>query len=218
MRRSKRERLPALERLEQELYRAAVREMGGQVVVARRRRRIRRLVVASTVALVALVAAAGAARLISVGEPLVEVKDLPQELAPGSGEGVLAVTAPDPQAPLPWAVRVYTSRSGESCAIAGQLRARTLGVIRDGVFRAYRDDERGICADLQQSPLVFGTRYFASPARTLVYGRAAPDIDRLRVQGPDGTKTVAPAVGGAFLLVYEGRVPVAELGVSPVAP
>lgn len=218
MRRSKRERLPALERLEQELYRAAVREMGSQLVVARRKRHIRRLVVASTVALVALAAVAGAASLISVGEPLTDVKDLPRELAPGPGRGVVAVTAPDPQARLPWAVRVYTSRSGESCAVAGQLRARTLGVVRDGVFRAYRDDERGVCADLDPSPIVFGTRYFSSPSRTLVYGRAAPDIDRLRVQGPDGPKAVSPAAGGTFLLVYEGRVPLQEVAVSPVAP
>lgn len=128
MRRSKRERLPALERLEQELYRAAVREMGGQVVVARNRRRIRRLVVASTVALVALVAVAGAARLISVGEPLVEVKDLPQELAPGSGEGVLAVTAPDPQAPLPWGrARVHQPQRRVVCHRRATARANPGG-------------------------------------------------------------------------------------------
>ena len=158
---------------------------------------------------------ATAARLIAVGEPVEDRHGQPAALAPGA-PGRIAVEAHDPAGGLSWAARTYTSRDGHDCILAGLRRGFSLGVVRGEVFHPYAPDTRGACGELRRFGLVTSVQTFTEPhLRTLVFGRARPGTKMLRVSDPGGAQRVAPGTDGAFLLVYEGRVPATAVRVEP---
>jgi hypothetical protein len=204
--------LPALKSVGEQLHEAAQRK--ARAAERRRRRRRRVLVVAISLLLLAA-AVAGAARLIAVGDPVEDRRDLPAELAP-DGPGQMVVEAADPAGGLPWAARVYTSRDGRDCILAGRRRGASLGVIRDGVFRPFAPETRGVCADLERVRVFLNAETFPEPTlRTIVYGRARPGIVAVRVFGPGEPRRVRVGSAGSFLLVYDRRVPATEIRVDP---
>jgi hypothetical protein len=190
--------LPALAELRESLREAAARD-----IAARKPRRWRRrgagLLVA---ALFTGAAAAGAADLISSGEPV--KKQAPDPRYESSGQLTIDVKAHD--TPLPWGVQVYESPDGRTCALAGQVRGATLGKLdAKGVFHAYPDRRGGACGTLTNKQGGFISPVFGED-RTAIYGRVRAGASSVTVVVDGESKTVPTGPGGGFLLVYEGRV------------
>ncbi len=206
MKRDPADDLRSLDRLGRELRLAAEREMGSPRGVRGRRRR--RTLVAVVASVLGLAAVAGAARIIAVGEPVPPLEGVPERFAPpDDGAGSLVLTSRDPGGPLPFGARIYSSDDGLECIIAGRLRARTLGVVEAGRFRPFADNAAGSCGRLSRTPVFFTVRPFLDgPPRSVVFGRAADSVPQLEVRTSGDQRTIRPAEGGAFLLVFEGRV------------
>lgn len=164
-------------------------------------------------------AVAGAARLIAVGEPVPPVTGLPERFAPpGDAPNDLVLTAADERGALPFAARIYDGPDDSDCIIVGRVRGRTLGVVGDGEFRPYEEGRQGVCGRLAGSPLFFSAQFFAGggPPRTVVFGRADESVDQLRVTGVGTPRVLTPGRGGAFVLVYDGRVDERRLSIRSV--
>lgn len=196
------------------LVAAGVREYGEAAAARRtRRRRRRRATGAVVVALLGGAAAASATGLISVGEEIAPLADLPADdpryaRLPGGAD--LAIQADDPDRKLNWGVAVYTSRDGRDCLLAGQVRGNLLGLERNGTFHPYSNLRTGACGDLKRMEQVNEIWYIEGRApRTLVYGRTATPDKRFgfRLKSTGEERTVKPGRGGAYLFVYEGRIP-----------
>jgi hypothetical protein len=148
--------------------------------------------------------AAGAAQLISTGEP---VKDSRQGIAAGlrprPGLSQLPLIARDPAGGPPWGVRVYTARNGARCVIAGAVNGAALGKVSGGRFHPYPADFTGSCAHPGQA---FGDRV-SDRGRTLVFGIARPGARRVTITVGRGRPNAVPTGRhGAFLAVYRGEV------------
>jgi hypothetical protein len=162
--------------------------------------------VASVAVLLGGAAAAGAADLISTGEPVKGVYEQPQRYQPANG---LQVSVKAHDEPLPWGVAVYESNDGQQCAVAGQVRGVTLGELRGGTFHPYARGRAGVCGSLDRLERTVSTIH--RDDRTVVYGRVRPGIQRL-VAVADGKREVArTGVGGAFVFVFRGRAMVSSL-------
>ena len=190
-----------MDELRESLREAARRQVPPVTSPARRRRR--RAAGALVLAVVGMAAAAGAAELISVGEPVRDPKPAREGVRP-AGESVIAVVADDPARRLPWGVRIYQT-GGEMCALAGQVRAGALGIERDGVFRPAPALMGGACGRLDRIPFFGDVRVFEGPhPRTVVYGRARSGSEEGRVRHEGRVHRARPGRGGAFLFVFEG--------------
>jgi hypothetical protein len=195
----------ARDQLLDQLMAAARREEASERPPRRRRRR-RGLALVIALGLGAA-AAAGAAELISTGAPVGNrsLSDPRFQPAP-AGAPELVAKAPDPRTGTTWGVGVYTSAAGRDCAVAGEVRGLTLGVVRDGRFHAYVRGTSGACASDDKLPLTFDRLTPPGPPRTIVYGRTRRP-DRTVVVEVDGkTYSTRPARGGAFLFVFDGRL------------
>jgi hypothetical protein len=203
----------AKEQLRAQLMEAARREEALERQTARPRRRRRRAIGLSVALVLAAGAAAGAAELISTGEPVPD-KTLPQSkyrpLEPGAAQ--LVAKAPDPDGGSGWGVGIYTANNGDDCVIAGQVRGASLGVIRDGRFLPYKADSTGACGDLDRLPILIDRLGIDGPSpRTIVYGRTRR-VDRYVIAESEGkTYRTRPARGGAFLFVFAGRPSAADI-------
>jgi hypothetical protein len=201
-------RLPAKEQLRAQLMEAGRREeaLERQAERPKRRRRRRRSITLGLVLVLTAGAAAGAADLISTGEPVpdttVRGKQY-QPLVPGAPQAV--AKAPDPDGGSGWGVGIYTANNGDDCVIAGQVRGVSLGLIRDGRFLPYEADSTGACGDLRKLPILIDEIGIeGAKPRTVVYGRTR-DPNRYVIAESDGkTHRARPARGGAFLFVFAG--------------
>jgi hypothetical protein len=184
----------ALEELREGLREAARRDV--EAGRSRNRRRHRRVTGFVVLALLGGGAAAGAADLISVGEPVREPARSPAYRPQGATHLQIALTARS-GGDLPYGVVTYTARNGDRCALAGVIRGAQLGIMQDGTFRPYASDRTGACRA--------GTKLFHDSSvlggRTLLYGRAAPSTRFVRLEGTDRRVPVGP--GGAFLFVFD---------------
>jgi hypothetical protein len=205
---------PARDLLRERLLEAARREEAQTARPARRRRRRRRRTIGLGVAaLLGAAVAAGAADLISTGEPVRDASHSGSQYEPApAGAPVLVAKARDPDRNSTWGVGIYTGANGQTCAIAGQVRGVTLGRIENGRFRAYTSDSNGACGDLRRHP-IFLDRLLVGGAhpRTIIYGRARAS-ERTVVAESEGRPHSAPtARGGAFVFVFAGHHSLAEL-------
>jgi hypothetical protein len=200
-----------------EAGRAAQRELRDQLVDAAEREspgrpgRRRRRAVISGVA-VALLAAAGASAtgLISVGEPVPRLPDrrpADPRVQPLGQYAQLVATAPDPEGRHVWGVGIYTSADGRDCAIAGHVRGTALGLERAGTFHPYGKSPAGSCEDLRRRPFFMDILVpKQTPARTIFFGRTAGHKRPVIVRVGNKDYPAPPGRGGAFLLVFSGRL------------
>lgn len=191
--------LPALAELRESLREAAARD-----IAARKPRRRRRRAIGLVVAVLFTgAAAAGAADLISSGEPVKEQPADPRYQTPGQAQ--IALKARD--TPLPWGVQVYTSETGKTCARVGRVRGTELGLLdAKGVFHRYPKGRSGACGTTtnKQGGYISGT---TREGRTVFYGRVRADASSVTMVTSDGDSRKAEVgPGGAFLLVYRGAV------------
>jgi hypothetical protein len=196
----------ARDELREQLLQAARRDDALRTASLPSRRRRSRRSLAIVVALVfGGVAAAGAAELISTGDPLPDSTFPGTEYRPGKpGAPVLDAKAKDPKGGQGWGVGTYTSKNGEECAIAGRVRGLALGDVRNGTFREFAPGSTGACGDLKTKPIFIDYRQLDGV--TIVYGRTSA-TDRLVVAHNDGKDIPAtPGRRGAFLWVFEGKL------------
>jgi hypothetical protein len=202
--------LPPLDELRENLRDAARRDTEPQ---GRRPRRRRNVAVAVAIAVLGAAAVAGAAELISTGDPVPDQPDRDERYRPRDGSPPrIAVTAPD--AGLSWGVAVYTGRGGDACALAGQVRGSTLGVVRDGVFRPYARDTAGACGDLEAIPYFNDVRRLGE--RTLVFGRAGDGVERMELRHQGQRFEAEVGEGGAFLFVFDETLEQGAFELTPV--
>jgi|1185.fasta_scaffold70249_1 hypothetical protein len=190
--------LPALAELRESLREAAARD-----IAARKPRRRRRRGIGLLAAFVVTgAAAAGAADLISSGEPVPEQPADPryQPAVPPQIDAIAHDT------PLPWGVQVFESAEGRTCALAGQIRGASLGKVdAAGVFHAYPDKRSGACGTLTNKQGGFISFTFGAD-RTAVYGRVRAGASSVTVVVDGKRVPTTPGPGGGFVVVFKGRV------------
>ena len=127
-----------------------------------------------------------------------------QRVAPGTSR-VEALRAADPQRGLlPWTIRVSRSETGLQCSTVGQVEGGAFGLVGlDGQFREVPESNADACG---QPDTLLGTRIFAAKrsrdVRTVLYGVAGPDLERVTVALAGGEpRTVPHAPDGAFVFV-----------------
>lgn len=206
--------LDPLEDLREQFRAAAIRD-AERSTLGRKLKRHRRGLAILAVALVGSTGLAAAVDLISVGTKRPGNPESARRFGLPDGRGIIAVTAPDPGRPVPWAVVVYRSDAGKQCAIAGQLRASDLGEVRDGTFHPFLDDSGAACGDLAEN------RFFADfrrlDGRLIVFGRANARIASIEARYGSGMRRRARVEsGGAFLFVFDGGTDVGAVRLAPV--
>jgi hypothetical protein len=189
--------LPALAELRESLREAAARD-----VAARKPRRWRRRGIGILVAVLFTgAAAAGAADLISSGQPVNDEHDATSRYS-SSGQLQVAVTAHDK--PLPWGVKPYTSADGRTCALVGRLRAGVeLGQLDDkGVFHPYARGRSGACGNVK-------TGFMAAlrqNGKTAIFGRYGGEGAKVHVVVDGKPYTTSAGRDGAFIFLFRGSV------------
>ncbi|MDA0178743.1 hypothetical protein OJ997_00425 [Solirubrobacter phytolaccae] len=199
------------------LVAAGVREHESAVAAhrGRRRRRHRRTAGFAVLALLGATAVAEGTGLISVGEPIkpapgLEASDPKITAANGERMDIVA-TAPDEQRNVSYGLATYTSAAGNDCVIAGQLRGNQLGLERYGTFHRFSDLRPGVCVEDGGQRTNDLVNVDSDPPRTLLYGITTPDKPGTVTLRATGEKrAIDPVDGGAWLLVYEGRLTVAD--------
>jgi hypothetical protein len=169
-------------------------------------------------ALLLVTATAWAAGLLPVGAPLPAPPrgDVPARLLPRPGTArVDALRVADPTGGPPWGLRISTSRTGLTCYAFGRVQAGTLGIVdAAGRFRPLPLAGTGSCSDLSVDPVAFDIRRVATEAgkaRTLVGGVAGREVTRIVASRPGPSRNLVPSRAGAFLVVYDGAVPLSSL-------
>jgi hypothetical protein len=158
-------------------------------------------------------AAAGAGGLISTGAPVPDATLPGGEYRPaGSQTPQLAIKASDPAGEAAWGVAIYTAANGQACALLGQVRGVSVGVVRAGRFHPFAAGTTGMCGNLKSLPQITDMKSVGGPwPRTILWGRADPSA-RSMVVTVHGERHTAPVGhGGAFLFVFSGRHSAAEL-------
>jgi hypothetical protein len=192
--------LPALVELRESLREAAARD-----IAARKPRRWRRRGIGLlAAALVTGGAVAGAADLISSGEP-VPADRAPDARYNSSGQLQLAVKALDK--PLSWGVQIYTSPRGMQCALVGRIRGAQLGKLdADGkTFHPYEEGRQGACGNAN-GKLGYWRDVAQAKDRSVVYGRAKAGVKRIIFEADGKRYAARTGLGGAFLIVFRGSV------------
>jgi hypothetical protein len=197
------DRIPALDELRESLREAARRDVEAAAPRLRRRRR-RRATGLLAVGLLGAAAAAGAAELISSGEPVQDTRVQSAAYRPDGSRIQIDARAPDPDRRETWVVGVYTARNGQTCALAGQLRGSQMGTITKGVFHAYASSFTGSCGKRRSADLL------PRGDRTVVYGFAPPGT-RVTAAYDGQTQPTTAGPHGGWLFLYEGRLTPAEI-------
>jgi hypothetical protein len=157
-------------------------------------------------------AAAGAGSLISTGAPVPDTTFPGSRYRPADSQSPqLAIKASDPAAEAPWGVAIYTAANGQPCALLGQVRGVSVGVVREGRFHPFEAGTTGMCGSLRTLPQITDLTLVGGPRpRTILWGRANPTAREMIVT-VRGKRHVAPVGrGGAFLFVFSGRYSVAD--------
>ena len=191
--------IPAMLELRQSLREAATRD-----IAARAPKRWRRFLTVGVVGLLlGGAAAAGAADLISAGEPLKSPYKQAERYNPQSALQIAVKASDDP---LPWGVAIYDGRHGQKCALAGQVRGAQLGLMSGGKFHPYGPDHPAACGKPDKVGAGFFTDLLGTyPGRTIVYGRAKPGVKALYVVADGERFKALTGSGGAFVLVFKGE-------------
>lgn len=180
-----------------------------------RRKWFRRPAILAGAATLVLAGGAGAAALLSIGEPVPERTDAPPH-AQQLGARTLAVTARDPRDAVMWGAAVYSLKDGKRCVIAGRVHNGQVGQLVGRIFRPYSGtDYGGICGRPADDRFFFAAGPARDdPTRNLVVGRAGDDVRALRIRTADGDRRIDVGPDGAFLLVYDGDLDAASVKIE----
>ncbi|HEX2084690.1 MAG TPA: hypothetical protein VHF89_03335 [Solirubrobacteraceae bacterium] len=138
--------------------------------------------------------------------------------APTGGTDSTEGRVPDPlgEGP-PWSVVVFRSRDGRTCTAVGRNVRGRVGAINDGEFHEYPIHEGASCMDLTKIPAGATVGSGAEPhVRTTVHGLAGPDVERIVLTTPEGTRDLPIVRRGAFLAVLEPSVEIPDVEVVAI--
>jgi len=119
-------------------------------------------------------------------------------------------TAADPHERARWGMRMFKSRTGETCLVLGRVVDGRLGVVRQGQFKRLPTRATGMCAPLEAEHVVLATRtYYDTPERrSVLYGAVDRTVSEAHILAVTGRTTpVAIAPDGTFLVVRSGANP-----------
>jgi hypothetical protein len=206
---------PVLDDLGRQLHAAAQKEMAP---ARRRRSRWRRGLLIAVAGAVLAAGVAGAARLIGIGEPVKDTKDIPSRLRP-TERPEIAVRVDDPSGGPAWAAAPYSASGGQDCVIAGRERGAVIGLqLSRDEFRPLDPHAFGACGRLDRSRLVFTvSRPRDMFDRSIVFGRARSGIQAVDVTAGGDRRRVPVGSAGTFLAVYEGALRLQDVTVTPAA-
>jgi hypothetical protein len=130
-------------------------------------------------------------------------RNSPKKLADGL---TARSTVADPRGGPPWGLSAYTSQKDEQCVIAARVVNGQLGVITNGRFQPLRKGALGFCDTLSRNHLIFtvGTYSATNGGRTVLYGQADRDVQRLVLQRGERSRNVRVFLDGTFLVVTPG--------------
>lgn len=181
--------------------------------ISRRKRLLQRPALAAALASLTIAATAtGSALILSQGAPIhpAPLADFTADQRPLIGsDHVSGVHTADPAGGAPWGLRVYRSKTGDPCAIVGQLSGTALGSVTRNTFHELPLSGPGTCVHLlgRARPLSMGTRKFVAPGeapRTVIYGIAGPLVASIKLDNGTTKQTIVPGKDGAYLAVFEG--------------
>ena len=129
----------------------------------------------------------------------------PDTLQPDGGPTTVAATRQDPGGGLDWAVRVYRSKTGQTCPEVGRLSGGRFGESAGaGRFTPVPVTASGSCGDVERNVAAFAVNTYAASsaqgARVAIFGVVAPSVDSVTLRSPDGAQLLA-LDRGAFLVV-----------------
>lgn len=182
-------------------------ELGRQASPARSRwsLRGRRPLIAGVAVVLTTAAAAGATKtFIGVDERPVRgdsaAGDELQRVARDTR--VSSVRASDPGGGAPWGLRSYTSRTGQTCLVAGRVVGGRIGVLTAGRFKPYGSNVPGSCARPGQHLFMAMLGYGAAAgSRSVLFGQADRQVKSLRLVSDGGSQAVSIADDGLFIVV-----------------
>lgn len=202
---------PVLDDLRDQLREAAARDIAiesqveARVADRVRGGRRRRWLLVTLGALVTFGGVAVAERTLDRVGPDLPADTLPRDIVPASDQGVVTSSAvADSGGGPPWALRVFTNRSGQDCVVLGRLMSGRLGTYdQTRTFRALPRHVGGVCDQLAGTGLLVAVqRRGVAPQRTIVFGLAR-DRQPVRVTVGGVTRTVTPGGLGTFIDVRD---------------
>ncbi|HEX8103883.1 MAG TPA: hypothetical protein VF533_14800 [Solirubrobacteraceae bacterium] len=134
-----------------------------------------------------------------------------EQFVPRDGTTRVTPGAADPDGGPRWGVRTYTSREGQSCVEVGRVTpgGRYGRLEANGEVAELPSAPSGVCGDLDVDPVILAINTRAArgglPARTVLYGQAAPDVEAMTAGAP-GRAAAPVALTGerTFVVVAEG--------------
>jgi hypothetical protein len=145
----------------------------------------------------------------------------PESPVPVAASAQIGQTAADPGGGIDWALRIYTSTSGGSCAEVGRVTGGRFGQTdAAGVYRALPLEAVAACGDLTTEPVIVAVNAYPArgdrDARTVLFGRVSASVADVLVHRSDGSVQARPAIGaaGGFLLPLAGTIEPSELPVT----
>lgn len=129
----------------------------------------------------------------------------PNMIHPDGRGSVIAATTPDPVSGRAWAVRVYGTIEGQTCAEVGRAE--------NGEFGQYNEADEleplsvqggGGCTDFAKSPVMVGISRFPAreghDGRSVLAGLVTSDVERLVLRTIAGTRDL-PIQHGAYVAI-----------------
>ena len=131
----------------------------------------------------------------------------PADLEPAAPHVWLAARTPVPDG-LPWVLRLYRSKTGDTCAEPGRLLKHQFGQLAaGGRFVVLPLGPSGTCANLGDGPLSLAMNRYAArqghAAQTVIFGVASPRVRSVVLHSSEGADDI-PLDRGAFLIVRPG--------------
>ena len=129
----------------------------------------------------------------------------PNTIQPDGRGSVIAATTPDPVSGRPWAVRVYHTTEGQTCAEVARSENGEFGQYDDaGNLQPLQVEGGGGCTDFAKSPVSVGVSRFPArdghDARSVLSGLVTDDVQRLALHTIAGTRDL-PIQSGAYVTI-----------------
>jgi hypothetical protein len=129
----------------------------------------------------------------------------PDALQPDGGSVATGATAADPAGGPDWAVRVYRSKTGQTCPEAGRVYDGDFGVVDDaGRFTALPVAPSGSCNDLEHNVAAFAVNRYAETRtqglRSVLFGVVSSNVRSVTLRIAGSVQSLE-LVGGSFLVV-----------------
>jgi hypothetical protein len=129
----------------------------------------------------------------------------PNMIHPDGRGNVVAATTPDPVSGRAWAVRVYRTLEGQTCAEVGRAENGRFGQYDDaGNLQALPAQGGGGCTDFEKSPVMVGISRFPAreghDVRSVLAGLVTSDVKRLALRTIAGARDL-PIQHGAYVAI-----------------